>query len=111
MAELLVILERGRETEARDRIRKDHRIQQQASRVLVVDLDEGHEEGVAQIPGVAAVTRGEVPPDVAATLSEGDALFVRGWITRMRQRSSKRRPGEGAAWDAPGRLPPDANDR
>jgi hypothetical protein len=50
---------------------------------------------------------GATPPDdVLAGLDAGERLFVDGWLAR--QASGERiRPGDGEAWDAPGRLPPD----
>ena len=50
---------------------------------------------------------GAAPPaEVLAGLDEGERLFVDGWLAR--QASADRiRPGDGEAWDAPGRLPPD----
>lgn len=110
--ELLVILGGAHAADARDRIRKDHRVSQQASpRVIVVDCERGDETRVGAIPGVMAVARGDVPSDALEGLDGGERLFVRGWIARMRELPSKRRRGEGAAWDAPGFRPPDPKKR
>lgn len=110
--ELLVILAGEHVADARDRIRRDHRVSQQASpRVIVIDRWPGDEARVSAIPGVRAVTTGDLPPELLEGLDDGEILFIRGWVTRIQELPSKRRRGEGTSWDAPGFRPPDPRKR
>ncbi len=107
-AELLVVLGGDRASEALVRIRDGHRVTQAASaRLIVVSASEpGEAEQLRAIPGVTAVTTGELPPADLAELDESEALFARGWAARPGLSAAKRRR-DGLAWDAPGAEPPD----
>lgn len=106
--EFLVILEGERAAQALDRIRAGHRVAQEASpRVVVVEGAAPDEEArMRAIPGVRAVIAGgDLAPESIEGLDEGDVLFARAWVHRMK--GAKRRRSEGLPWDAPGLEPPD----
>jgi hypothetical protein len=60
---------------------------------------------VAMVPGVAGAFTEEVPPEILATFSETERLFVDAWMARHAPQPPP--PGDGLPWDSPGRLPPD----
>jgi hypothetical protein len=61
-----------------------------------------------QVPGIGCFAA-ELPPDVEASLSPQEKLFVHAWRLRgTPDFVTKHRPGDGLPWDAPGFLPPDA---
>jgi hypothetical protein len=107
--EFLVILEVERASQTLDLIRARHRIAQTASlRVVVVEGSSPDTEAqMRAIPGVRAVTARDLAPESFEGLDEAEALFARAWVSRMKSFASKRRRGEGSAWDAPGVDSPD----
>ncbi len=107
-SELLVVLGGDRRSEALARIHDGHRVTQTASPRLLVVSGSGPDDAqrLRAIPGVTAVTDGDLPPDGLAGLDEGEALFARAWAARTSVSAAKRRR-DGLAWDAPGAEPPD----
>lgn len=106
--ELLVIMRGERANEAIKQLSANYNVQQVASpRVVVVEGAQNELAGLRAVPGVLAATAGELPPAVLEGLDESEALFVAAWLSRTKGGTSKQRPGEGLAWDAPGFVPPD----
>jgi hypothetical protein len=104
--EYLVILDRESAPETLAALAAQGRVTQVASpRVVVVVTGPGGHPPTL-LPGVLAVTDGELNPLVAETLDETERLFAAAWASRMTGPSPQRR-GEGLAWDTPGFLPPD----
>jgi hypothetical protein len=104
-AEFLVILERERAPQTLDLIRARHRVAQTATpRVVVVEGSSPDTEArLRAIPGVRAVTAGDLASANLEGLDQAEALFARAWMSRMTEsQPKKRRRGDGAAWDAPG---------
>ncbi|HEX9437452.1 MAG TPA: hypothetical protein VGA16_09890 [Candidatus Limnocylindria bacterium] len=108
--ELLVILTTEGTARTLDLIRERHRVLQQASpRVVLIGAGPADAEHVSALPGVKAVTSGDLPS--LEGLDDGEALFVRAWVARTKELPSKRRRGGGLSWDAPGSEPPDPRRR
>jgi len=102
--EYLVILHRQSAPEA---LPVRFRVTQVVSpRVVVVQTSPGEPPPSASLPGVLAVTDGELNPEVTETLDETEALFVAAWTSRMTGPPKQRR-GDGLSWGASGFLPPD----
>jgi hypothetical protein len=101
--ELLLILDAASAGDLLGHLGEAVRVMHRMPHVVVL---RGSDEALAQVaarPGVTrAVERGTTPP-VLSELSEGERLFVRGWLAGS---TSKEHPGEGLAWDAPGYTPP-----
>lgn len=103
--ERLVVL--SDDNDAMDRLSSRYAISQVASpRVVVVRLPQSEPDSALQSrPEVLAVD--EVTPEVAAGLTDAEALFVSAWAQRTRESGTKQRPGDGLSWDHPGFAPPD----
>ncbi len=76
-----------------------------STRVLTFELASGSDpDDLVAEPSVRWA--GFDPPEtLLASLDISERLFVEGW--RRRRAGKSRRPGNGEAWDTPGRLPPD----
>lgn len=105
-AELLVLLEPDPPPGLRDRLRSQFRVTQEGSPRLLVVERPSDPAVLRDLPGVRAVVDDAVAADALTGLDDGESLFVQAWLRRDSMRT-KRRPGEGLDWDAPGRLPPD----
>jgi hypothetical protein len=106
--ELLVVLRGEQAEESLKQLSAKHNVQHVISpRVIVIEGAQNELAGLRAVPGVLAATAGELPPAVLEGLDESEALFVAAWSSRTKEGTSKQRPGEGLAWDAPGFVPPD----
>lgn len=103
--ELMVIFSSGHSAEDAP---QGCRVTQKISpRVAIVELvGQAGKTALEASDSVAAVLEpGQEPPvELAAALSETEALFVKAYQQRAQL---KQRPSEGLAWDAEGFLPPD----
>lgn len=72
--------------------------------VMIAALSPG--APLPELPDAAGYLGTEPPPALLSRLDEAERLFVAGWLAR-RAPGTKKRPGEGLAWDAPGMVPPD----
>jgi hypothetical protein len=75
-----------------------------SARVFTLDVDSP--AGLAGLQADPAVDWAgtQPPPRVRDELTPPERLFVDGWLRRRAGKPA--RPGEGLAWDSPGRLPP-----
>ncbi len=106
--ELLVILNGDRAEEAGKQLNANYKVSHVASpRVMVVEGEQSELAGLRAMPGVTAATAGELPPGAIDGLDDSESLFASAWLSRIKEGSSKQRPGEGLSWDAPGFIPPD----
>lgn len=102
--EVMLVLRLGHSSDPRGRYRVTQKV---SPRVVTVEMVAGaSREELRGMDGVQAVLgAGEsLAPDVAATLTPGEALFVQAYTQRARH---KDRPGDGLNWGAEGFLPPD----
>jgi hypothetical protein len=83
-----------------------HVVQSVSPRVLLVRVTPEIADQLRTDPNVEFLTAGAVPPEIVATLTPTESLFVNAWNMRI-AKSEKSRPGEGLSWDAPGFEPPD----
>lgn len=106
--ELLVIITGDRADESFKQVSANFNVKQAASnRVAVVEGDQSVSAQLKTIPSVTVVPAGDIPSALAEKLDEGESLFVSAWVSRTKEGTSKKRPGEGLSWDAPGFEPPD----
>ena len=106
--ELLVIMSEGSVDSDSAGLADGFRIVHAVSRrVFVIDssADAGSTD-VAALPGVVAMSEGDVAPEILEGLDETEALFVQAWSRRKGKPKTQRR-GEGLDWDAGGFEPPD----
>lgn len=106
-AELLVLLDPDPPAGLRERLRTQFRVTQEGSPRLLVLERPADLAVLRDLPGIRGVFDETVPESALADLDDGESLFVQAWSGRESMQT-KRRPGEGLDWDAPGRLPPDA---
>lgn len=104
--ELLIVLADGTSSET---VRRRYEVTQTASpRVFAVRrTGPDMERELRARPEILSVAAADVAPEILADLSESEALFVQAWSRRMREATTKTRPGEGRSWDASGYQPPD----
>ena len=103
--EQLVVL--SEDADAVERLSSRYAISQVASpRVVVVRRPQSEPDTTLQSrPEVMAV--GKAAADVAAGLTDAEALFVAAWAQRTREAGTKQRAGDGLSWDHAGFEPPD----
>jgi len=106
--ELLVIMSEGSIDSDSAGLADGFRIVHAVSRrVFVIEPPAGiASTDVAALPGVAAMSEGDVAPEILEGLDETEALFVQAWSKRKGESKTQRR-GEGLDWDAGGFEPPD----
>ena len=106
--ELLVIMSEGSVDSDSAGLADGFRIVHAVSRrVFVIESPAGTAStDVAALPGVAAMSKGDVAPEILEGLDETEALFVQAWSRREGESKTQRR-GEGLDWDADGFEPPD----
>jgi hypothetical protein len=107
-AEVLIVLaegETGRPREALERLCPVlHAV---SSRLLIVREPPGGLRALAEMAGILAATKGDLPPEVLDRLDATEKLWVAAWRSRDKP---KTRPGDGLSWDAPGFRRPDRGD-
>ncbi len=103
--ERLVVL--SEDADAMERLASRYAISQVASpRVVVVRRPPSESDAALESrPEVMAV--GEDAADLAAGLTEAEALFVAASAQRTREAGTKQRAGDGLSWDHAGFEPPD----
>ena len=106
MSELLLILSVSAAAHAAPSALPATLVQSVSPRVHIVRAEFGLVDRLRADPAVELVTSDEVPPEIMASLTSAESLFVKGWQSR-REQGDKARPGEGLSWDAPGFEPPD----
>ena len=106
--ELLVIMNEGSTAEGGSELPGRFPIVHTVSpRVFVIEPPgDVSSTDIAALPGVVAVSKGGVPPEILAGLDETEGLFVQAWSSRQGESKTQRR-GEGLDWDADGFEPPD----
>ena len=106
--ELLVIMSEGSVDSDSAGLAEGFRIVHAVSRrVFVIESPAGTTSAdLAALPGVAALSKGDVAPEIFEGLDETEALFVRAW-SRRKEESKTQRRGDGMDWDAGGFEPPD----
>lgn len=106
--ELLVIMSEGSVDSDSAGLADGFRIVHAVSRrVFVIEPPAGiASTDVAALPGVAAMSEGDVAPEMLEGLDETEALFVQAWSKRKGEPKTQRR-GERLDWDAGGFEPPD----
>jgi hypothetical protein len=86
------------------RIRVDQEV---SDRVMVVSGDAEALKALAALPEIVVEDRLASPETIASlALTEGEKLFVAGWLERRATAEKKVRRGEGLGWDAEGFEPP-----
>lgn len=73
-------------------------------RMVVAEVDDLEE--LRRDPGVRLIVEEAVPEEVLGELTEGEKLFLNGWLLKQAS-AEKKRPGDRLPWDAPGFTPPD----
>jgi hypothetical protein len=101
--EVLVVLDQDAAPEAMQAVRTHGAVTQILAPALVL-VSPANAAWFSGLPGVRFVLEDEVPEAVRNDLDASERILVDAWEARRRP---KRRRGEGAAWDAPGFLPPD----
>lgn len=105
--DVLIVMGDSASAEAR-KIAKELPVRQEISeRVRIVHIDAVQAAAVLKQPGLYLIEGGPMPEELAASLTEGEKLFIQGWLARIPE-SEKERAGEGLNWDDPNFEPPDS---
>lgn len=73
-------------------------IQQSMDHVFVAEDSAALRAAVAGDPAWSLLAPGDVAPALPALITDGERLFIKGWL--LRQGQDKERFGEGLPWDA-----------
>jgi len=79
-------------------------VQSLPPRLAIVQSADDAGPALRAAPGVRAVGAPALPETVRSTLTDEELLFADAFVIAG---APKTRPGDGAAWDAPGFTPPD----